>query len=557
MPRHDASSDPGKIVDKESLFHRERPVGQRDYDLPVVVPKEVNFSRLPVFPVSDSTFDPGTPYRYEFEAHDEQGNRRSGIWIVSPDPERGDLTPFDGRVFTALEAHLTQQLAVEGTLPRMVPIPINRIGMLLGYTKMRGYRQSPGSVYGSIKRSLRRIGAVRFSSEQAFWSSDEKNWISVDFNVYPTVHFRGHKTRSGEVFERGWIELHEIYRHNLLTQNVKYYDYEYLLSLPPLAARVYQLLSLKFYGIRQRNPGRKWYRVDYQRWCSELPARPQRSTNKGKMILDRAHAKLIDTGFLTEVRYGKTQRKGGRLTFNVSYFMGERALQEMQGKFGTVALQAPTGLAVVDHQIGPPANAQMSLTSLVSASTPPDDDETELAPGTELSRALCERDVKRTDAVRLVADHPEQLVRDQVEHCDYVVETMPTTIKNRGAWLRRAIEENWPLPDDLVERRKRLVRESEGEDRLLRWSVERKRRIDADLRDWDTVPIEDRIAGRLTFLTMDMNRDFQARVRTLGSKDAAAEQVRQELLADLPQTEEERRAYLEHRHESNPPADFK
>lgn len=547
QPRRSYTRSPGK---------HPQPVSRASFRsgnlaLPSILAAETNFARLPIFPVGWRGLAEEGVREHVFYTTDDEGTRQRHRLIVSGDRRRGNLTPFDGTVFHALEAHITQIQRQEDVLPRVIPFTVYRLGQLLGYNKLRGYERTPGSAYGKIKAAIRRIGATRFTSERSFWSKDTDDWVELDFSVYTSVVFRGERDNRGHYSEQCWVELHPLYHNNLVCQNVKYYDYEYLLLLSPLPARLYKLLSFKFYGVRRRNPTRRFYRVDYLNWCQTIPVRPQSGFAAAKRSLDAAHQHLIDTDTITEVRYGKPKKRDGRLTFNISYFVGERILREMRGQFGSAALGDGVVQSTVDQEVIP---FSRPIVSLASSTGSVDDNETELA-SSGLVRLLEERGVASTQARTFVSEHPEDRIRRQIDHFDYMKSHQPGAIKNPGAWLNTAIKRNHKLPDGLRGAQEAREREEKREDRLLRWSEERGRRIEADLRDWDATPAEDRISGRLKMAASKWSPDFRELARELG-KGVAVEQTRQKLLDDLPKTEEKRRAFLEAQHDVNPPDDF-
>ena len=169
-------------------------------DLPSTVPKEANFARLPFARMSwNKTSE---PLVYTYDAYDADGNKRTAKWVVGVESS-GNITPFDGKVFSAFHAYAGEVREREGSLPKVLPVSVNRLGQLLGYTSMRGYDSSPGSAYGNIKSSLRRIGAVRCSSTQAYWSIEEESWLTIDFNIFTSVVFRGQRIgRKGRTIEK-------------------------------------------------------------------------------------------------------------------------------------------------------------------------------------------------------------------------------------------------------------------------------------------------------------------------------------------------------------------
>ena len=88
--------------------------------------------------------------------------------------------------------------------------------------------------------------------------------------------------------------------------------------------------------------------------------------------------------------------------------------------------------------------------------------------------------------------------------------------------------------------------EQREDDRRERWSEERQRRIEQELKGWDKTPVEERFKGQFKAWLM---------VHYVDPNSEEAQAKKKELIDEL-QTEEARRKYLERNIPIMPPTDF-
>ena len=79
---------------------------------------------------------------------------------------------------------------------------------------------------------------------------------------------------------------------------------------------------------------------------------------------------------------------------------------------------------------------------------------------TSLERELVERGVTRSVAADLVRDFPADRIRHQIEVVDWLRETKPKRIKDLGAYLAKAIREDYAAPAGFEGRAERAARET-------------------------------------------------------------------------------------------------
>ena len=122
---------------------------------------------------------------------------------------------------------------------------------------------------------------------------------------------------------------------------------------------------------------------------------------------------------------------------------------------------------------------------------------------TGLERELVERGVTRAVAADLVRDFPEERIRAQIEHTDWLRETKPKRVADVGAYLAEAIRKDFAPPAGFRSRAERA--EAEATARARRERETEARQAKARERE-----IETRIAGYWEGLTPAERAAFEA-----------------------------------------------
>ena len=136
-----------------------------------------------------------------------------------------------------------------------------------------------GSQYNKMKEAFERITTASIKSEGAFYNKDKEEWIEDVFHIYDRVVLKGKKLENGEIADTNYLYLNSWYLDNINANYVKPLDWNYYTSLKtPLAQRLYELLSVKFYGVIKRGGRKLSYR--YSTLCDLLPATRQKYRSK-------------------------------------------------------------------------------------------------------------------------------------------------------------------------------------------------------------------------------------------------------------------------------------
>jgi len=235
--------------------------------------------------------------------------------------------------------------------------------------------------------------------------------------------------------------------------------------------------------------------------------------------LDKVHAELIKKGFLKSVSYEKTISDDDE---KVIYVFPQASLTKSKG----------TDLPITTSEIQP-ENKEQKKEEL------------------SLEQQLIKRGVTKIVTAEIVKKYPTQQIEKQVEIFDWLLKVhSPLLEKNPPGFLRKAIEENYQPPKDYLDQQNRKDKEQKKEDRQERWLKYREELIKQDIANWDQVPLEKRIEGRLGFWITG---------ETMNGRKPTSEQIeikKQELIDSLPKTDEDKFDYLSQNYPEVPSNDF-
>jgi hypothetical protein len=169
-----------------------------------------------------------------------------------------------------------------------------------------------------------------------------------------------------------------------------------------------------------------------------------------------------------------------------------------------------------------------------------------------LGQQLIKRGVTEIVATELVKKYSTQQIERQVEVFDWLLEVRsPLLEKNPPGFLRKSIEENYQPPKEYLDQQNRKDKEQRKEDRQERWLKHREELISQDVTNWDQIPLEKRIEGRLGFWITG---------ETMNGRTPMPEQMeikKKELIDGLPRTDDEKWEYIAQNYPEEPPDDFR
>ena len=286
-------------------------------DLPKIINSEVNLLVFPFFALERKNKKLETIYKDIVKRGDQ---KIEIVWNVSANTKYGYPGLFDREVHKAIEQIITELLGKEGEIKNPIPL-----GSLYNICKRMGINESAGKNYRMIKKALERIRTTAIKSVGTFYSKEGKQWVDDNFSLYDRIVFKGKELPNNEIADNNYLFLGSWYLQNLNSFYIKPIDYDYLQSLKSkIASRLYEILGVKFYGLRDKRENFICYR--YSKLCQLLPVTPHEYISLAKQQLDPGNNELKDTGFISKFNWSEN----GKEDWLIYYWPGERAEEEMK-----------------------------------------------------------------------------------------------------------------------------------------------------------------------------------------------------------------------------------
>ncbi|HUS50371.1 MAG TPA: replication initiator protein A [Candidatus Paceibacterota bacterium] len=394
-----------------------------EIDLPKIINSEVNLLVFPFFSLSTKGLKNKTTTIYQEII--KKGNQEINLlWKVSSNSEYGYPGPFDRKVQQAISEILSEILKKEGEIKNPIPL-----GSLYNLCKRMNISYS-GADYKKIKEAFKRIKTTSIESKGTFYSKDKKQWLEDIFSLYDRVIFKGEKISDNEISDNNYLFLGSWYLQNLNCFYIKPVDYDYLQTLKSkIASRLYEILGVKFYGLRNKREKFICYR--YSKLCQLLPVTPHSYISLAKQQLDPGNNELIDTGFISKFDWSEN----GNKDWLIYYWPGERAKEEMK-RAKIKSINNRTG----EYLLGP--KREVKIFSEEQA---------------KLVNKLLELNVSKVTAEKLIKNNDQELIKKWIEAINY------SNAGDKAAYLVKAIRENWQFPEEYLREKREEQRKEEEE----------------------------------------------------------------------------------------------
>ena len=405
-------------------------------------------------------------------------------WVVSHNSRHGQPGPLAYKIDTLI----VNRRIEESTRP--VPRRI-RLGSLSQVCKELGLSDS-GKNRNNIRESLRQNAFAGISACIRYRQRNgRERTLEADFTRYSVVFtgesFPDEDRRADAVY----IILNDVFMQVINGAMTRPLDYEYLKELSAGPQRFYELLSYQMFAALKN--GRPQARLVYSEFCVYAPQTRYFDSNRVHKQMAKVHAPHKESGYIRAIEFQVTTDAQNKPDWVILYTPGPRARAEYR------AFTKRGGPTVLEVEQGPPVlDAPQQLS--------------------ELERELVLRGVTESSARELAAEYSEERVRTQIEHIDFVVETEPKKIANRGAYLAKAIRDNFDAPPDFEpkatrEERKRVEqeqrRQKEAQERAVRAEKRREDEMQRKVQEyWDT-----------------LNKDEQQELETRALAGAGAEEL--------------------------------
>jgi len=392
-----------------------------EISLPKIIKSETNFLVLPFFALERKDKRLKTEYK---KITKENGQIKETIWNVSANFEYGYPGPFDRGVHKAIEQIITEIIKRDIIIKNPIKFSIYDLCKRMG---IKG-----GGNYQQIKNALERIQATVIKSEKAFYYKGKKEWISSVFGLYDGVIFRGEQLEDGSITEINLLYLGNIYLQNLNSRYTKPIDYTYWRSLKSkIASRLYEILGVKFYGIRNEKDCSIHYK--YTTLCQLLPLTPYRYISDAKRQLNFGNDELRDTGFISKFEWSEN----GNKDWLISYWPGERAKEEIR-RAKAKSINNRTGKYLSEPK------EEVKIFSKEQA---------------ELINKLVKVNVSKVTAENLIKNNDQELIKKWIKAIKY------SNADDKAAYIVKAIRENWQFPEEYL-REKREEQQKEEEKKI-------------------------------------------------------------------------------------------
>ena len=275
------------------------------------IKSEVNFLVLPYFSLDRTN---ASDQCIKFREIQQRGDDTWEIaWEVIPDPDFGRPKDFDRRLHRAVEFSLSN-------FPRPIvnPVPLPSFREL---ARIMGQNCS-GQFTERVKRGLTTMMRTAIVSERSYYNKYREFWVTGKFHLYEKIILKGEPLDDGKTATRNYVCFNRDYLDNLNALYVRPLDFDYLRSLKPAAARLYELLGVKFFGHR------KHIQYKYSTLCNLLPLKRQKALSRSRQQLEGAHKELRTTGFLD--RHDWISINGVKNDWYVRYVPGSRFFDEIR-----------------------------------------------------------------------------------------------------------------------------------------------------------------------------------------------------------------------------------
>jgi len=381
-----------------------------EIDLTKIINSEVNLLVFPFFSLSTKGLKNKTTTIYQEII--KKGNQEINLlWKVSSTSEYGYPGPFDRKVQQAISEILSEILKKEREIKNPIPL-----GSLYNLCKRMNISYS-GAEYRKIKEAFKRIKTTSIESKGTFYSKDKKQWIEDIFSLYDRVIFKGEKISDNEISDNNYLFLGSWYLQNLNSFYIKPVDYNYLQSLKSkIASRLYEILGVKFYGLRNKRENFICYR--YSKLCQLLPVIPHEYISLAKQQLDPGNNELIDTGFISKFDWSEN----GNKDWLIYYWPGERAKEEIKrAKIKNINNRTGEYLPGPKEEVKEHSKEQADLVN-----------------------KLVKLNVSKVTAENLIKNNDQELIEKWIEAINY------TNAGDKAAYIVKAIRENWQFPEEYL-----------------------------------------------------------------------------------------------------------
>lgn len=417
----------------------------------------------------------------------DTGARQVKRWKVKGDVELGYPTWLDEKVFIGVI-----DIARRLNYPVQNPIEIN----ISELCRTTGLNPKHGRNRDMVRASLQRIALTRIEAKDAFYYKEQEAFVDYAFSIFQDVVFAKLKIKD-EKASNTLVWLSDRVLSNINRGYVRLIDTKLFMKLTPIAGRLYELLSNRFFGLlsalRDKGKSRKdtYVTETYEELCARLPLRSYQKRSRAIQQFANAHKQLLDTGFLEQVEWLEDN--------TIRYYPGTKACYDFDNALREISRQIDLPFYRIDKiplQIeGKTGEKSQRTLELVPEGMEPLLNQEMPAEGQiSPSGAILEaHGVSKGQARALAAEFDGRMVEwgrgrfplleFYCQYYDWMLKRSDEKKPLSGAWLVKAIREGWLPPNDfktkeqLEETKRRRQKEVEQHQ-----EIEKRQREEEDQR---------------------------------------------------------------------------
>jgi hypothetical protein len=332
------------------------------------------------------------------------------------------------------------------------PVPkVIKLGSLHDICRELGL--SEGKSKNDIRRALRQNAGAFITARRSYRGVDGTEFTAEISDTRYGVVFTGEKFPDGRRADAVYILLHDSYRDVLNSAPTRPLDYDYLKDLTPGAQRFYELLSYQiFAALRNDRPRAKML---YSYYCTHAPQIRYVEYERVKKQMYKLHAPHKQSGYISDVELRETTDGEGQPDWEMLYTPGRRARAEFRASSKRAA-------RIIDVML---VRSLKERRPELLPAREPQPAEGMSPEHEELIRKLKSFKVSEGKARELVKAKPEA-VRLQLMAIPHLPEGQGK--KNFAGRLIKAIENDYELPQALVEAMEKERQEKESSERAAK-----------------------------------------------------------------------------------------
>jgi len=456
------------------------------------------------------------------EQSNAQGAKQVRQWKVKGDVELGYPSWLDEKVFIAV-----LDIARRQGYPVHNPVRIN----ISELCRTVALDPKSGRNRNMVRTSLQRIASTRIEAKDAFFYKEEKAFVDYTFAIFQDVTYAELRMKD-EKATGTVVWLSDRVLSNINNGYVRLIDTKLFMKLVPIAGRLYELLSSRFFGLlsKLKEKGLKrdgnYVIENYETLCNRIPLRQYKKKSKAIQQFSKAHDQLLQTGFLAKVEWMDDN--------SIRYYPGEKAIYDFDNALKEITRQIDLPFAAKRDKLtlqleGPEDGENREITLKLipeGMETPP------VAQSTPegLKFELIDRGITKIVAGRLIKNYEENRIREKIELFDYLkANNSQQLAKNPAGYLRKAIEEDYSPPEGFTTREQREERAKKAKD-AERQRLTREK--EQDFEKWLKLTDKGKIAGQLMIWEFRFKKEHN---RPPSAEEKSARE--EELIAKIPNPE--------------------